>query len=455
MSEPTPAPDPAGPELVGPDPRVPGTPEEVGRRTHPLSALVQGLLYSAAATIALVGSTLTGGGWGDLHALISFGVAIVAGLVLGMIAGYVSWRFTRYVIDHTEVRVTTGFLSRASRRIPFERIQSVDVAEPLVARVFGLAELRIDSAGGSDSSTSIKYLEKSEVQRLRRVLLARAHGDVLDDDVEQPAEQRSLITRVPPERVVYGTLLSLDFVFAVVAFVALVVMAIWFDQVLVALGGAVSFGSVIVQMIGKRVLQQWNFTLSRGEHGLRIERGLLSRTSQTIPFDRVQGIAIKEPFVWRRLGWQRLEVDVAGYSSRSDDVDEGQVTTLLPITDPALAGAIIEELLPIGGPTVESHHMARGARLFAPIGWRYRSVTASPGVVIATTGWIQRTTSRVPHRKSQSVELRQGPLQRWRGVATVEIHTPPGPVDADGDHLADAEARSLWVAQVERTRTAG
>ena len=144
-----------------------------------------------------------------------------------------------------------------------------------------------------------------------------------------------------------GTVLSLDFLFAAVGSVALIVGAIWFGQFVVALGGIIPLGSWLVQIIAKRILQQWDFTLSRGEGGLRIERGLLSRTSQTIPYDRVQGIAIKEPFVWRRLGWQRLEVDVAGYAAQGDD--EGGTNSssiLLPIADRPLADAVIAELLP-------------------------------------------------------------------------------------------------------------
>ena len=83
------------------------------------------------------------------------GIAIVGGLVFGLGFGYLTWYFTRYVIDGTELRITSGVLTKSSRRIPYERIQSVDIAEPLVARLFGLAELRIEMAGGSDSRTTL------------------------------------------------------------------------------------------------------------------------------------------------------------------------------------------------------------------------------------------------------------------------------------------------------------
>ena len=87
-----------------PAPRVP---EQVGLRTHPLTALVQGALWSVGGAVALLGSVVTGDGWGDLGLLVSLVVAVVGGLVVGLGFGYLSWYFTRYVIDGTELRITS------------------------------------------------------------------------------------------------------------------------------------------------------------------------------------------------------------------------------------------------------------------------------------------------------------------------------------------------------------
>lgn len=426
--------------------------EAVGLRTHPLTSVVQGALWAAAASVGLISSIFTGDGWGDMNALLSLAISLVGGLVLGMGFGFLTWRFTRYVIDGTELRINSGIITKASRRIPYERIQSVDIAEPLVARIFGLAELRIEMAGGKDSRTSLRFLSLADARDLRRVLLARAHGTSPDD---APAdEQRSIITVVSPERVMIGTVLSLDFLFAAVGSIALIVGAIWFGQFVVALGGIIPLGTWLAQIIAKRILQQWDFTLSRGDRGLRIERGLLSRTSQTIPYARVQGIAIKEPFVWRRFGWLRLEVDVAGYASHGDDEGVDSSSILLPIADRALADAVIAELIPGFATDVPRTAAPRRSRAFAPIGWRYRWVGANERTFVAREGWIERTTSIVPHHKTQSVELRQGPLQRRRRLATVEVHTPQGPVDADGRNLDADEARAVVLAQLARARAA-
>ncbi len=432
----------------------PAVTEAVGLRTHPLTGVVQGTLWAAAAVFGLFTSMFNGEGLEGLNPVLSGLILLFGGLLIGMGVGFLTWRFTRYVIDGTELRINSGIITKSSRRIPYERIQSVDIAEPLVARIFGLAELRIEMAGGKNSRTSLRFLKLDDAGALRRVLLDRTHGRAAAD--EAPDEQRSIITVVPPLRIIIGTLLSLDFLFAALGTAALLVAALWFGNVFAFIGGIIPLASWLVQIVGQRVIQQWNFTLSRGERGLRIERGLLSRTSQTIPYDRVQGIAVKEPLVWRRLGWQRLEVDVAGYASQGSESEGNNAnSTLLPISDAPLANAIIAELLPGADPAIgDRTYASPRSWWFAPIGFRYRWVAANDSTFVASEGWIQRTTSIVPHHKTQSVELSQGPLQRRLGLATVEVHSPKGPVDADGRNLPADAARATVLAQLDRAREA-
>ena len=407
--------------------------------------------------LALLGTLFTGGSGEDgLPIWVDVLMRVGGGLVVGITFGFLTWWFTRYLIDGTELRITSGILQKSSRRIPYERIQSVDIAEPFLARVIGLAELRIEMAGGRNARSTLRFLSIDDARRLRRLLLGRAHGrTAIELDADSVEPELELIARVSPERVMLGTVLSLDFLAAALGSIGVLVAALWFDQVLAFLGGIIPLVTWLGQIVGKRVLTQWDFTLTRSNDGLRIERGLLSRTSQSIPFARVQGVAVEEPYVWRRLGWQRLEVDVAGFGSQGDSDSADINSTLLPIADPVLAAAVIDELVP-GARTApeERVQVPRRAWPFAPIGWRYRWVAADDVAFVARSGWLERTTDVVPHARTQSVELRQGPWQRRLGLATVEVHTPKGPVDADGPHLDAADARRIAFDQLGRARLA-
>jgi putative membrane protein len=431
--------------------------EQIGSRTHPLTGLVQGVLWAGAAMLALIGQLFTGGNGEDgLPIWLDVLMRVGGALAFGVTFGFLTWWFTRYLIDGTELRITRGIVQKSSRRIPYERIQSVDIAEPFLARVIGLAELRIEMAGGKSSRSTLRFLPLDDARRLRRLLLGRAHGRTADElDVDTGEPELELIAHVSAGRVVLGTVLSLDFLAAAVGTVGVLVAAIWFDQVIAFIGGIIPLLTWLGQIVGKRILTQWDFTLTRSVDGLRIERGLLSRSSQSIPFARVQGVAVEEPYIWRRLGWQRLEVDVAGYGSQGESDSSDINSTLLPIADPTLAAAVLDELIPGARPEhADPVRVPRRSRPFAPIGWRYRWVAADGVAFIARSGWLERTTDVVPHARTQSVELKQGPWQRRLGVATVEIHTPQGPVDADGPHLDAADARRVAFAQLTRARQA-
>ena len=88
-------------------------------------------------------------------------------LVAGGIYGTASWLRTKYWIESDELRVDTGIVSRQSRRIRVDRLQGIDIAQPFIARMFGLAELRMDVAGGGQGEGSLAYLTLRDAEDLR------------------------------------------------------------------------------------------------------------------------------------------------------------------------------------------------------------------------------------------------------------------------------------------------
>ena len=76
---------------------------------------------------------------------------VVAGFAAVFLAtAYMSWLFTSYRIADGEVRVDTGVVFKRSRRVRIDRLQAIDVVQPLFARALGLAELKLDMAGGEE-----------------------------------------------------------------------------------------------------------------------------------------------------------------------------------------------------------------------------------------------------------------------------------------------------------------
>lgn len=429
-----------------------------GTRTHPLTPLAEGALVARWVVGAAVVALATGESWVRRvpwwGLLIGFVVLVVGSALLTA----ASWWFTRYRLDATELRQTSGILVHTSRRVPYERIQSVDVTEPFVARILGLAQLEVESAGGSDSTTTLRFLPEHEARHMRGWLLERAaasRGDAAPvpqadeggDGPDEVAADPGEVVVVPLGRLVLATFLRLD-----VALLSAAVLLMAVSGVVLGLladmwgviATAVPFALGLGKTLMDRVVQNWGFTLERRGRTLRIERGLLSRVSQTIPLDRLQGLIVAEPVVWRRLGWAQLEVDVAGYgaASSTDDALEDRAT-LMPVALRPDAMALVARLL--GGVDVEAvprTPATRRARPLDPWQWRRRWLGLDERVLVSRRGRVRLVTHVAPVRKIQSAGITQGPLQRRLGLATLVVHAPPGPLLADAQNLDAADVRA-------------
>ena len=74
--------------------------------------------------------------------------------------------------------------------------------------------------------------------------------------------------------------------------------------------------------------------------------------------------------------------------------------------------------------------------------------------MITEHGWLVHQRDIVPHAKTQSVRIEQGPWQRRLGLADVHIDTPKGPVNAVAHQLDAQVARELTLTQLDRARAA-
>src|SRR5699024_10038834 len=156
---------------------------------------------------------------------------------------------------------------------------------------------------------------------------------------------------VRPRRLVLATMLSLGFVAWTVILVGCVITALLIGKFLALLPFILPMGLAWGRIVVRRVINQWDFRLSATSCVLRVQRGLLARNAQTLPFHRIQGVATIAPALWRLLGWQRLEVDVAGYhgSSEHGASEHGASepsTTLLPVAGAGTAADVTERVVP-------------------------------------------------------------------------------------------------------------
>jgi putative membrane protein len=434
-------------------------------RPHPLTPLVRGWLILVAIAIGWGREIVTGGGENQFEAggLTWFLLIVAIVVLVAAIAGFITWYFTRFVIDDEELRIESGAIFKKSTKIPFERLQSVDIIQPLAARIVGLAELRLDAG---NSSTKLRYLSRGKASRLRDYLLTRAHGQQASiRELDQQAvasiftdlgvSDRQLV-QVTPQRLILSFLLSTEWIIPAAITIIILVVTTVLAATPYALGGLIPLLIGMLTLVWRRVIGMFNFTLAESPRGLRVTRGLTNLTSQSVPIDRIQGVKTSQPLLWGPLGWYRVDVDILGYAHDDSDNNESNASSvLLPVATLDEVELAVGRALPgFDLDAIELHPSptrARWLRWFdfwtLRYGWDDR-------ILITERGWVTHTRDVVPHAKTQSVHIDQGPLQRLLRLADVHVHTPRGPVNAVAHQIDERPARELALSQLDRARAA-
>ena len=404
------------------------------RRLHPLSPLVRSgrAVLAVLALAGLSSSGLIGAGTGSRW----WDVALVA-LVAG--GAVLNWLVTRWKVDGATLRIESGLLRRDSRQLPIARIQAVDLVRPFLARMLGMAELRVRLAGSGDADGRLAYLTEQGAEALRARLLAAHHG--LDPATPEPAE--TVVTSVPTGRLAGSAVLPAALLAAVAVAAGAVIISLT-PGGLLAVGAPLVWWLIIcVTIAWRRVSTQYAFTVAVSPDGVRIRRGLLGTVAETIPVPRIQAIRMIEPLLWRPLHWYRLEVDVAGHLGRDHPEGTGAVRkALLPVGGPDEVRRLLAIALPAADRPALSKPPHR-ARWKAPLSYHFLAAGHDGTLAVAVVGRLRRETTWVPLAKAQSVRLVQGPLQRRLGLATVHLDAAGRRVRAEFRERRQAEARSL------------
>jgi putative membrane protein len=261
---------------------------------------------------------------------------------------------------------------------------------------------------------------------------------------------------VPLARLVGSTFLSGAFITGVILLSGLGGALLFSSgEVVAGVFSAVLPGALAVGVaLWNQLVRNFGFVLAESPDGFRIRKGLLDTKAQTVPPGRVQGVALRQPLLWRPAGWVRLDVDVAGYAG-SSGIEANTSSTLLPVATFADAVVVMKEALGGADPgTIMLDPAPRRAAWLRPVGWRRLAFGADARVVVVREGVLYRTLTVVPHAKVQSVRLAQGPVQRRLGLATVHVDTTPGPVDATIRHRPQEQARRIVEDQAQRSRLA-
>lgn len=496
---------------------------------------------------------------GDVISLIEFlskgGLLIFAiGALLLLVAlivglSWIAWRFQTYRVTAEAVESRSGVFFKQHRRAPLDRVQSVNLQRSLLARAVGLTKVEILTAG-IGGKVELAYLgfrdAKTAREQILRLAAVRRVGqaseliideitvpapvssegsapapardmftelahDFIDLDVDPEAAANRALVRVPVGRLLASILLNWETIFLIALLLAAFGIAVG-GTALAALfgngeGAAVGFGVlfaiiplalVFVGIMFSQFNKGFNFTLSRGRDSVRIGAGLTSTVTDSIPFGRIHAIEARQPLLWKKFGWWKVRVTLAGHT-----VSQGGQNTLqnvvLPVGSQDEVVRVIEALAPgtttniadgladTGGGYIEAGPRAgwvlwfgkrrAGIRIDEPVapgeavsgdvasaetassagltlardsGDVALSVAATPAIGPSSAtlrirrGFLTRSLSIMPIVRAQSIQLYRPLVHRMVGLASVQAHTVLGPVRMEMRGLELEEARRLF-----------
>lgn len=138
------------------------------------------LVVSIEDSFTSVGENISG--WGVLGFLPSlFIILSLFILVLAFVWSKLTYHYYRYELGDIVFKKEHGVIYKKYVSIPYDRIQNVDIHRGILARLLGLSDLQIQTAGGISVSSYGAFsegrlvgLSKEEAERLRDEVIRRA-----------------------------------------------------------------------------------------------------------------------------------------------------------------------------------------------------------------------------------------------------------------------------------------
>lgn len=441
-----------------------------------LAALVFSFLQQAVEQgMSEIFETVTG--IGRTQVLIAAGILLAISLLI-VFFSWLIWRKARYVLAPSGIHLRSGIFSVTHRHVRWDRIQSVEIKQGIVPRIFGLGYIVIDSASGSGGDMSLGLLKMNQIQGLRSQILsvaasARAGQDFTVDDSDEPDEglydpddvyEHERPFYVLPTGRLLGSLALSGVLIGTIGSLATILI------IMIAAGETFSIG-VLIALLGALATMWGQFNLNHGlklfltADGIRVRRGLTTTTTQTIPPRRIHAVEVSQPVLWRWKDWWKIEVLVAGAFGGDGDESISDLTksVIMPVGSRKAALDLLWTIVPdIGvddvrgfledaqvGTGASQHFVSAPAssKWLDPLARKRNGISLTRTVAVLRTGWLSRTFTVAFHGHWQGLKASQGPVQRRLKLATIRLSLVTGAVHWLGKNFALTDVTTLIAAE--------
>ena len=318
------------------------------RRLHPAGIAVYALAAVREAALPLVVLVVVSGLGGGLdeRALLRGLGFLLAGTVAATALGYVRWRSTTWWVTPDAIHRRSGIVNIKETDVPLRRIQSIDLEQGPVQRLFGVFAAHVQTGGGgARGEIVLEAVAAPEVAELRELAAGGAAAVA-----ERPAPEIERRLSRPMLLVTALTAGQIGVILPALAGVSqLADSAVDEDTVglLPDTAGEVLLAAVallllawLLSVLGS-VVAFSGFTAAREGERLRITRGLLARREATVPVGRVRAVEVVEGVLRLPFGLAALRMEVIGHAK-----EPAAAQTLFPLLRRGEVRPFLDALLP-------------------------------------------------------------------------------------------------------------
>lgn len=305
-----------------------------------------------------------------------YAAAIVLFTLPFILYGWFKWRKFSYTLQDDRIMLRQGIFVREEKSIYFSRIHSIQTQQPLIQRLLRLAQLKIETPGGSKEADGVLpalavaeaerieqwlYQKRNEAVKKAEAPLSAEHAEDLnsDEEGESPEQkekhiqasaplmqpEREVLLRLSAGRLFAGALTTMNLPLVVVFGTGVYSFA---DDLLPA-----HFYSSLVERAGQLPAIWWlglvpvmfllawilsavlftikyaGFTVEQEGGNITIVSGLLDRKKHVFSPGKVQAVEIREGLLRQPFGYAEVEIFVL----TSEMEKKMMLHPLLPLRD--------------------------------------------------------------------------------------------------------------------------
>jgi len=433
---------------------------------------------------------------------------IIVFALLGMVFSIIKFFRYYYYIKDDELVIEQGVLKKSKTIVPFERVQTINLEQNIIHRMFDVVKLKVDTAGSAGAELEFEAISHSTADQLREMLLSKkktskttAGGTVAEHST--PTYRRIMKLELPEllkAGMVENHLRSGGLIFAAMFWIWQSAGDVGMSDRVEDPLSAIEYGLQLVAVLGimfvvvsflislvRMVITNYDLEFMRSDQGFKLQGGLFTRRDVSALDHKIQVVSWADNPLKKLIGIKDLRLRQAAsqaIGSKKTIKIPGctaehlhEVTTSLYGSDydkgiayQHIHGAYFHRvalyvLLLGGGLWGLAFYMSNmpmmvgltiaivGILLTRYLSMKKKRYGLNQEVLIVRGGSYGDKTEVLPIYKIQSCSITSSPYQRRRGLASVVIYTASGRVGVPYIPWAAAQQlQDVLLYGVERDR---